>query len=327
MHKHSAVFGRALSLCLLAALTCSASAQQDTYPNKPIRFVVPYPPGGSTDPMARMAGAKLAERWGVSVVIDNRPGGNTIIGTEAVAKAPADGYTILLASTALLTTPSLIPKIPYNVLKDFTGVATIATSRFVLVTPPTNPSNNLKEFIAWYKGRSGNVSYASSGIGANTHLSGARFALMMGVKANHIPYKGSGSLQTDLLAGRVDLSFQVPISVIAHINAGKMKAFAISGETRAAALPEVPTFAEAGLPNFNPGGWFGIVAPTGTPKPIIDKMSKEVASILTLPDVKQYLSKQASEPLTSTPEQVTKLIREDVARFAAIIKEANIKME
>ena len=317
------------AFCALAAITAAeiAVAQQSAYPTKSIRFVVPYPPGGSTDPMARLAAGKLAERWNVSVVVDNRPGGNTIIGTEAVAKAPKDGYTILLASSALLTTPSLIPHLPYNVLKDFTGVATIATSRFVLVVPPTNPANTLQEFIALAKAKSGQLSYASSGIGANTHLSAAQFNLLLGTKMNHIPYKGSGVLQADLMAGRVDLSFQVPISVISHIRAGKLKAIAMSGDTRAPALPETPTFAEGGMPNFKTGGWFGIAAPTGTPASAIDKMSKEMASILSTPDTQEYLVKQGSEAFISTPEQTTALIRSDVARYAKIIKDAGIKME
>jgi tripartite-type tricarboxylate transporter receptor subunit TctC len=314
------------SVLVLLAFANAAFAQP-AYPTKPIRFIVPYPPGGSTDPMARFAAMHLSERWGQSIVVDNRPGGNTIIGTEAVAKAPKDGYTILLASTALLTTPSLISRLPYDVLRDFTGVATIAKSRFVLVIPPSNPSKNLQELIAYIKARPGQINYASSGIGANTHLSAALFSQMLGLKMNHVPYKGSGTLQADLMAGRVDLSFQVPISVISHIKAGKMKAIAITGEPRAAALPDVPTFAELGMPKFQAGGWFGIVAPSGTPKYAIDKMSREMASILATPDAEDYLVKQGSEAFISTPEQVNALIKTDVAKYAKIIKEAGIKAE
>jgi tripartite-type tricarboxylate transporter receptor subunit TctC len=309
------------------AQPAQSTGSGQAYPTKPIRFIVPYPPGGSTDPMARFAATRLSERWGQSIVVDNRPGGNTIIGTEAVAKAPKDGYTILLASTALLTTPSLIPRLPYNVLRDFTGVATIANSRFVLVVPPSNPSKNLQELIAYIKARPGQINYASSGIGANTHLSAALFSLMLGINMNHIPYKGSGTLAADLMAGRVDLSFQVPISVISHIKAGKLKPIAISGETRAAALPDVPTFAEAGMPKFQVGGWFGIAAPSGTPKYAIDKISREMASILATPDAQDYLVKQGSEAFISTPEQVTALIKADVAKYGRIIKEAGIKAE
>jgi tripartite-type tricarboxylate transporter receptor subunit TctC len=322
------------SLAALAGMLLSSVAfdvdsanAQPAYPTKAIRFIVPYPPGGSTDPMARLAATKLSERWGQTIVVDNRPGGNTIIGAEAVAKAPRDGYTILLASAALLTTPSLISYLPYNVLRDFTGVATIGKSRFVLVVPPSLPPNNLQELIGYVKAKSGEINYASSGIGANTHLSAALFNLMLGTKMNHIPYKGSGTLVGDLLAGRVDLSFQVPITVMAHIKAGKLKPIAMSGEARAPALPEVPTFAEAGLPNFRVGGWFGIVAPTGTPRHPIDKMSREMASILAMPDTQDYLVKQGSEAFVSTPDEVTALIKADVAKYAKIIKDANIKIK
>ena len=325
MLKFSAAVAGTLSLALLAP--ADSAIAQPAYPTKAIRFIVPYPPGGSTDPMARLAAAKLAERWGQSIVVDNRPGGNTIIGTEAVAKAPRDGYTILLASSALLTTPSLIPHLPYDVIKDFTGVATIGKSRFVLVIPPSVPANNLQELIAYVKSRPGQINYASSGVAANTHISAALFNQMLGTKMNHIPYKGSGILAADLMAGRVDLSFQVPISVISHIKAGKLKAIAMSGESRAPALPEVPTFAEGGMPNFRVGGWFGIVAPTGTPRHAIDKMSREMASILAMPDTQDYLIKQGSEAFVSNPDEVTALIKADVAKYAKIIKDANIKVE
>ena len=319
-HALACVFAFALPLCGHAASGDAA------YPARPIRFIVPYPPGGSTDPMARLAATKLSERWGQTIVVDNRPGGNTVIGTEAVARAPRDGYTMLLASAALLTTPSLM-KLPYDVLKDFTGVATIGKSRFVLVVPPSNPSNNLQEFIAYAKQRPGQLNVATSGIGANTHLSAALFNQQLGTKMNYIPYKGSGTLAADLMAGRVDLSFQVPISVISHINGGKLKPLAISGETRASALPQVPTFAEAGMPAFKVGGWFGIVMPTGSPRAAIDKMSREMASILAQPETQDYLVRQGSEAFISTPDQVTAMIRSDVAKYSKIIKEAGIKID
>ena len=306
---------------------CAWVHAQSAYPTRPIRFIVPYPPGGSTDPMARLAANKLSERWGHSVVVDNRPGGNTIIGTEAVAKAAPDGYTILLASSALLTTPSLFPKLPYNVLRDFTGIATIGKSRFVLVVGPSLTVSNLQEFIALAKSKPGQLSFASSGIGANTHLSAELFNGMVGTRMNHIPYKGSGVLVTDLISGRVDLSFQVPITVMTYITSNRLRAIAITGDTRAPALPEVPTFSEAGLPGFRAEGWFGIVAPAASPKGAIQKMSSEMAEILALPDSRDYLLKQGSEAFISTPEQVTALIKSDVARYAKIIREARIKIE
>ena len=325
MPKFSTMVTFALSFCGLM-LAGPVSAQQ-AYPTKSIRFIVPYPPGGSTDPMARLAANKLAERWGQSVVVDNRPGGSTIIGTEAVAKAAPDGYTILLASSAFVTGPSMFSRLPYNTLKDFAGVATIAKSRFVLVVGLGVPTNTLQEFIALAKSRPGKLNFASSGVGANTHLSAEMFSSLTGTKLNHIPYKGSGVLVTDLISGRVDLSFQVPITVMTYITTGRLKAIAISGDGRAPALPEVPTFGEAGLQGFNPSGWFGIVAPAASPKFAIKKLSTEVAAMLALPDSRDYLIKQGSEAFVSTPEQVNALIRSDVARYAKIIKDANIKVE
>lgn len=325
MPKFSTMTAFALSFCGLM-LGGPVSAQQ-TYPTKSIRFIVPYPPGGSTDPMARLAANKLAERWGQSVVVDNRPGGSTIIGTEAVAKAAPDGYTILLASSAFVTGPSMFSRLPYNTLKDFAGVATIAKSRFVLVVGLGVPANTLQEFIVLAKSRPGKLNFASSGVGANTHLSAEMFSSLTGTKMNHIPYKGSGVLVTDLISGRVELSFQVPITVMTYITTGRLKAIAISGDGRAPALPEVPTFGEAGLQGFNPSGWFGIVAPAASPKFAINKLSTEVAAILALPDSRDYLIKQGSEAFVSTPEQVNALIRSDVARYAKIIKDANIKVD
>ena len=221
----------------------------------------------------------------------------------------------------------MFSRLPYNTLKDFAGVATIAKSRFVLVVGLGVPTNTLQEFIALAKSRPGKLNFASSGVGANTHLSAEMFSSLTGTKLNHIPYKGSGVLVTDLISGRVDLSFQVPITVMTYITTGRLKAMAISGDGRAPALPEVPTFGEAGLQGFNPSGWFGIVAPAASPKFAINKLSTEVAAILALPDSRDYLIKQGSEAFVSTPEQVNALIRSDVARYAKIIKDANIKVE
>ena len=326
MLKFSIAVARTLPFALLMAVGSPGIAQQ-AYPNKAIRFIVPYPPGGSTDPMARLAAGKLTERWGQQVVVDNRPGAGTIIGTDAVAKAAADGYTILLASTALLTSPSLFPNLPFDTLRDFTGVATISRSRFVLVLSPSVPANTLQEFIALAKSRPGQLNFASSGVGANTHLSAALFNNMLGTDMHHIPYKGSGVLITDLISGRVELSFQVPITVMTHITGGKLKAIAITGDSRAPALPEVPTFSEAGLPGFRVEGWFGIVAPAATPKDAINKISSEMAVILAMPDTREYLIKQGSEAFVSTPDEVTARIKADIAKYARIIKDANIKTE
>ena len=311
---------------VLMVVAGSVTAQQG-YPSKPIRFVLPYPPGGSTTPLARIVGQKLTENWGQQVIIDNRGGGNTIIGTDVVAKASPDGYTILLISSAFFSAPSLFPYLPYDTVKDFEAVATIAKSRFVLVVHPSVPANNLREFIALAKSEPRKLNYASSGVGSNVHLSGELFDIMVGTKMQHIPYKGSGPLISDLIGGQVQLSFQVPISVMSQIKSGRLRAIAITGEARSSALPQVPTFAEGGLPDFGLTGWFGIVAPAGTSKEIIEKMSSEMAAILAMPDVQEALAKQGSDAFISTPEQVAAMIKSDIAKYAKIIKAANIKIE
>ena len=331
MRKKLKVISKAWARALLAGAWMLAAgtvaAQQLNYPARPIRFIVSYPPGGSTDPMARLVANKLTERWPHTVVVDNRPGGNTIIGTELVAKAPPDGHTILLASSAFLSTPSLFPKLPYNTLRDFTGVATIATSRFVLVVTPAMPVNNLQDFIAYAKSRPGQLSFASSGIGANTHLSAEQFNLMVGTKMNHIPYKGSGVLVTDLISGRVDLSFQVPITVISYITSGRMKPLAISGNGRAPALRDIPTFTEAGLPNFRADGWFGIVAPAGVPREIRERMSTEIAKAFRAPDIREKLLGMGGVAVGSTPDEATAFFRAESDKWYSVAKAANITVE
>ena len=317
---------RILTVGLLMAIAASASAQQ-VYPSKPIRFIVPFPPGGSTDPLARLAAQKMTEAWGQQVIVDNRPGGNTIIGSEAVAKAAPDGYTILLAGIPLVTGISLYPNIPYDAIKDFAPVATIARSEFVLVLNPSVPANNLQEFIALAKSKPGELDYGSSGTGGSLHLAGELFNVIAGVKMQHIPYKGSGPLVSDVIGGQVPVSFQTPIATLAHIKSGRLKAIAVTGAARLQALPQVPTFAEGGLPGYDTNIWYGIVAPAGTPKAIINKMSSEVAKSLATPEVRKNLANQGMEPFISTPDQVAALIKADIAKYAKIIKTANIKID
>ena len=314
-------------LFVALATTIGAAIAQQPYPSRPVRYVVPYPPGGSTDPMARFIAAKLTERWGQSVIVDNRPGGNTVIGIEYLSRAAPDGYTIGWAGAAFFSTPSLIPNLPYDALKDFAGVGTFAKQRVVLVLHPSVPARNLKEVIALAKAKPGALNFASSGIGTNTHLSGELFSLMTGVKLTHIPYKGSGPATTDLLGGRVEMSFQIPITVIPLINAGRLRPIAVTGEGRLPALAEVPTFAEAGLPNYGLTGVTGIIAPVKTPRAAINRISSELAAIVVMPSTSEFLAKQGAEPLFSTPEQTDAVIREEVARYAKVIKEAGIKYQ
>ena len=315
---------RRLALAMLLATAGVASAQL-VYPGKSIRFIVPFPPGGSTDPVARMIGQKLVEKWGQPVIVDNRPGGNNVIGTEALARSAPDGYTMLLATSTHVINPHLLPSLPYDPVKDFAPVATLIGAPYVLAVHPSVPANNLREFIAYAKTKPGELNYATSSAGGLQHLSGEMFNIMAGVKMQAVPYKGGGPGITDLIAGQVQLAFNNAINFIAHFKSGKLKAMAISGEARSPALPEVPTFGEAGLPGFGAKNWFGVLVPAGTPREVIDKLSTEIAHILAMPDIREKIDRQGVEPFISTPEQFAAMMRTESAKYAKVIKAANIK--
>ena len=310
-----------------AAIAASSATAQQNFPARPVRIIVPFPPGGSTDPMARMIATRLNEKWGESVVVDNRPGGNTLIGYSVVAKAQPDGYTMGWASVALLSNASLIPHMPYDPLKDFTPISTASKQRNMLVVHPSLPVNSLQELIALAKAKPGQLTFGSSGIGTNVHLSGALFNIVNGLDIRHIPYKGSGPLSTDLLSGRVDLSFQVPITVMSFVANGKLRPIAISGDKRLPALPDVPTYQEAGLPGFGLLSWSGLVGPAGVPKHVQSRIAADMAIVLAMTATQDFMTRQGAEPFVSTPEQMAALMKADVARYAKIIKEANIKYQ
>ncbi len=276
--------------------------------------------------MARLISKKLGERWGQRVIVDNRPGAGTIIGTETVANSTPDGYTILLASSSLVLVPQLVAT-RYDAIKDFAAVATIDKWEFLLVVIPSVPANNLKEFIAYAAARPGQLNYASPGTGGVQHLAGELLNLMAGIKMQHVPYKGAGPAMVDLLGGLVQAYFASPIVAIPHIKSGKLRGIAIGGEARSPALPQVPTYSEAGLPGYSMGSWHGIVAPAGTPKAVIDKLSGEMAKMLVTPEFKQELLRQGMDPFISTPDQMAALLVSETAKFAKVIKAANIKLE
>jgi tripartite-type tricarboxylate transporter receptor subunit TctC len=314
-------------LTIAAALSLfSAPLAAQDYPHKPIRWVTPYPPGGSTTALSRLIGEKFTEAWGKPVIIDNRPGGNTIIGADAVAKAAPDGYTILLAGNSQVVL-ALLGKPPYDVFRDFAPVTIIAKTNYILVVNPKLPVANLQEFIAYAKARPGQLNVASVSSGSSQHLMGELFNIMAGVKMQHIPYKGGQQGILEVMGGRVQASFSNAINVIQHIKGGRLKGLAITGEKRTAALPDLPTYAEAGLPGYDPKNWQGIVAPAGTPKPIIDKLSAEVARIVAMPDIRERLINSGMEPYPSGPEKMAAQMKADYAQSANIIKTAGIKME
>ncbi|WP_162571354.1 tripartite tricarboxylate transporter substrate binding protein [Variovorax sp. SRS16] len=311
---------------LVAALPAAVAAPP-SYPDRPIRLLVPFPAGGSTDPVARLVAQKLNEAWGQTVIVDNRPGANTIIGTEALAKSAPDGYTILLTASTHVINALLLPHLPYDSVKDFIPVATLYRSEFLLLVHPSVPAQNLQELIALAKSKPGALNYAISGTGNANQLAGELFNMTAGVKLTSVPYKGGGPAITDLLGGQVQAMFSVPVSVIGQVKAGKLRALAYTGATPLSSLPQVPTFAQAGLPGFDMKSWTGILVPAGTPKPIVDKLSAEIAKILAMPDVKAKLEEQGQDPFIRNPEQFSALMSADRAKFGSIIRAANIKMD
>lgn len=314
-------------LALLFASATSGAVADTAYPTRPIRMLVPFPAGGSTDPVARLLAQKLNEAWGQPVVVDNRPGANTIIGTDALAKAAPDGYTILLTASTHVINSLLMPKLPYDSEKDFIPVATLYKSEFLLVVHPSVPADTLRELVTLAKARPGAINYAISGSGNANQLAGELFNIVAGVKLTSVPYKGGGPAINDLLGGQVQAMFSVPVSVIGQVKAGKLKALAYTGESALATLPQVPTFAQAGLPGFDMKSWCGILVPAGTPKPIVDKLSAEIAKILAMPDVRAKLEDQGQIPFIQDSDQFSALMRADRDKFEKIIRTANITIE
>jgi tripartite-type tricarboxylate transporter receptor subunit TctC len=311
-----------------AALLCfgvSAGAQP-VYPSKPIRIISPYAPGGTTDVLARLVGSKVTESWGQPIIIDPRPGGNTIIGSEIVTKSAPDGYTLLSILVSHVIVPNLTPT-PYDAVRDFAALGTIASTQLVLVVHPSVPAKNVHELVALAKSRPGQLNYGSGGGGTVTHLAGEFFNLQAGIKTQHVPYKGSSQVLIDLVGGQIQMYFGPPLVVLPHLKTARLRALAVAGDARLAALPEVPTAIEAGVKGFELRTWYGLLAPAATPRAIVDKWGAEMAKVLSMPDIREKLSSQGMEPFISTPDQFAALIKSDIVKFARIIKTGNIKLE
>lgn len=316
-----------LIMCVLAMSTASAFAQQD-YPVKPIRLIVPYAPGGATTILARLAGEKLTEKWGQQILVDNRPGGNAIIGSEAMARSAPDGYTVLLMTSAHIIRPLLTPNLPFDTIKDFAPVATLASSELIMALHPSVPAANLLEFISLAKSRPGQLNYATVGSGGSTHLASEYLNILAGLKTESVPYKGTALALTDLIGGQVHFFLSPPTdSLVPFIKAGKLRAIAVGGSNRKPALPQVPTFAEAGMPNYQMSLWYGIEAPSATPRRIIDKLSGEIGRVMATAEMKNRLLIVELEPMISTPEQFAAMIQAETEKYARIIRTANIKLE
>ena len=298
---------------------------QPSYPSKPIRLVVPYPAGGGTDTVGRMIGQRLAEAWGQPVVVDNKPGASGMLGNDTVAKAAPDGYTVLLAITALIQSPSLYKRMPYDVNKDFTPVSLIAKSSDLFVVPNRVPASTLREFVALAK--AGKLSYGSYGNGTSSHLHGELLRQQTGVELTHIPYKGAAPLLNDLLGGQVDSAFVDVTSAYPYLTSGKFKILGITGTQRYKAIPNVPTFAEQGLPGFEPSGWFALFLPANAPKDVTSRMATEVARIVKLPEISQKLAGMGLQPVGSAPQELAAVVSGDMPKRAKIVQDAHIQLD
>jgi tripartite-type tricarboxylate transporter receptor subunit TctC len=311
-----------------AGLVCSSQAQDVVFPNKPLRWVVPFPPGGSADIMGRMVGQDLAKILGQQVVIENRAGASAIVGSEYVAKAPADGYTLLQGNVSQMAIhPSLYPKLPYDPSKDFAPVTVLGLVTSVLVVAPSLPASSVSELIALAKKRPGELNFTSSGAGSSTHLTGELLKQRAGIRMTHIGYKGSGPALTDVMAGFVEIMFENLPSALPFIKANRLKVLAVTGKERSPILPSLPTLAESGFPGFDMVSWQAVLAPAGTPKPIIDRLSAEIGNVLRTPDMRDRMFGLGAEVVANSPEQFARYLSAETAKWTKIVRDAGIKLE
>ena len=311
-----------------ALLAGSLPASAQPYPNRPLRIVVPFPPGGGTDIGTRIVAQKLQEAWGQAVIVENKPGAAGIVGTELTAKSAPDGYTFMMGNIGThAINVSLYKKLAYDPVRDFAPVSMVADLPLLLLVHPSVPANSVKELIALAKSQPGKLNFSSSGAGGSMHVAAELFKSMTGVDMVHIPYKGGAPAVADLLSGQVALSFSTVLETIQHVKAGKVRALAVTNDHRSIALPDLPTIAEAGLPGYQSISWLALFAPAGTPKDIVNKVSAESVRILKLPDVKERLLAQGAEPIGSTPEQLAAILAADIAKYAKVIRESGYKPE
>jgi tripartite-type tricarboxylate transporter receptor subunit TctC len=314
-----------LIACSLCALT--ANAQGPSWPSRPVKIVVPFAAGGPADNYARFLAQRLQESLGQPFVVDDKPGAGSVIGTDIVAKSPADGYTLLLMSNTHTVNETLLPTKPFVLTRDFTAVAPINYSDLVLVAHPSLKANNIQELIALAKANPGKINYASSGSGTPYHMAGELFKSMAGVYLVHIPYRGSSGARTDVMGGQVDLMFDAVTTMAEAAKMGKVKALATTGLQRSSVLPDVPTVNESGVPGYEATIWLGLLAPKGTPKAIVDKLNEAVSKITSQPEVKRQWGQQGATPMVMTPAEFDKYIQADIAKWAKVIKAANIKAD
>jgi tripartite-type tricarboxylate transporter receptor subunit TctC len=318
---------RLFALALCALLLAAGIAVAQVWPGKPVRVVIPWPPGGSNDAVGRIVMQKVSESLGQQFVVDNRPGASGAIGAEAVAKSLPDGYTIMVHSTTHLGNQHLYKKLPYDVIRDFAPVGTLAAQPGALAIHPSLPVKSVKEFIALAKARPGQINYSSSGNGSSPHLSMALLTSMTGIDLTHVPYKGGAPQVTALLGGESQASLATISTVIVHVKSGRLRALGVSSVRRSAMLPAVPTIAEAGVPGYEMSPWIGVYAPANTPKAIIEKLNAEANKALRHPDVANSLTNQVLDPQPSTPEEFAQRIRVDFEKYGKLIKATGMKVD
>jgi tripartite-type tricarboxylate transporter receptor subunit TctC len=294
------------------------------YPNKPIRFIVGFAPGGPNDIIARIVGQKLSETLGVPVPVDNRPGADSMIGTQLAARAAPDGYTISMISASAAIHPSVYTNVPYDVVKDFSHVTVLASGAFVVVVNPTLPAKSIKDLIAIAKSKPGQLNFASSGAGGTLHLAGELFKSLAHVNMNHIPYKGGAPAITDVVTGQVELMFSPIAIAMPHVKTGKLRPLAVTAAKRWPALPDLPTVAESGVPGYEATGWYGVVAPARTPQPIVTRLNQQIVKVLGVAEVRQQFASFDLEPVGSSPEQMTSHLRAELVKWAKVVREAKL---
>jgi len=312
----------------MLALTLDTSVAAQGYPSKPIRFVVPYAPGGNTDILARLLGQKLSEAWGQQVIIDNRPGAAGTVGAELVARSPADGYTLIMGSFGnIIVAYSLYKNLKYDPFKDFASIALVSLPPGILVENPAVPAQNVRELIAYAKSNPGRLNYGSPGAGAWNHLFFELFNASAGISIVHVPYKGIAPAVVDLLGGQVQLAISAFPTALPHIRSGKLRALAVTSAKRSGLMTDVPTVAESGLAGYEAAGWFGVLAPAGTPPAVVTKLNAEINRILELPEIKASLASDGAEPAGGTPVQMTESARAASAKWSKLIRELNLRTE
>lgn len=316
-----------IPVLLAASVLASSAALAQTYPDKPIKIVVPFSAGGGVDNLARLIARPLSERLKQPVIIDNRPGGNANIGADVAAKSPADGYTLLMTSSVSTVNRALFKNLPYDALTDFVQIARIAVAPSILVVSSSLPVTSVKELVAYGKANASTASFASTGVGSGQHLNGEIFSKYAGMPAVHVPYKGGPPAITDVMGGRVTLMITNPSEVLPNIEGGKLRALAVTGTTRMKALPNVPTLTEAGVKSKGTTGWWGLVAPAKTPKAIVDRLAREVLEIVKDPEVKASMAKMGLEEAPMPPPEFTAFYRDEVKRYADLIHEFKIETE